>query len=45
MFGIEIKNLHVNIKGSNVEEVQKWVEEHPELAKPMRIATEAFKED
>jgi len=45
MFGIEIKNLHVNIKGSNPKEVQKWVEEHPELGQAMKIATEAFAED
>lgn len=45
ILGIGIKNLHVNIKGSSPKDVQKWVEEHPELSKAMRIAVEAFKEE
>lgn len=45
ILGIEIKDIHVNIKASSPAEVQKWVEAHPEFAEAMRIATEAFKED
>lgn len=45
ILGIEIKNLHVNIKGSSPAEVQKWVEKHPELSKAMNRAVEAFKEE
>jgi len=44
IMGIEIKNIHVNIKGSSPEEVQKWVEENPQLSEAMRIAAEAFEE-
>jgi len=44
IMGIEIKNIHVNIKGSNPEEVQKWVEENPQLAEIFRRAAEAFEE-
>lgn len=44
ILGIEIKNIHVNIKGSSPEEVQKWVEENPQLSEAMRIAAEAFED-
>jgi len=44
ILGIEIKNIHVNIKDSSPEEVQKWVEENPQLSEAMRIATEAFED-
>ncbi len=45
ILGIEIKHIHVNIKNSSPKDVQKWVEDHPELSEAMRRATEAFKED
>lgn len=45
ILGIGIKNIHINIKDSSPKDAQKWVDEHPELAEPMRIATEAFAED
>jgi len=45
ILGIEIKNIHVNIKGSNPIEVQKWVEENPELSEIFRTADEAFEEN
>jgi len=44
ILGIEIKNIHVNIKDSSPEEVQKWVEENPQLSEAMRIAAEAFED-
>jgi len=44
ILGIEIKNIHINIKSSNPKEVQKWVEENPELSEAMRIAAEAFED-
>jgi len=44
ILGIEIKNIHVNIKGSSPIEVQKWVENNPELSEAMRIAAEAFED-
>lgn len=45
IIGVNIKNIHVNIKGSGPAEVQKWVEQHPELSEAMRIAEEAFREE
>jgi len=45
LLGINIKYFHVNIKDSHPKDVQKWVEEHPELSEAMRIATEAFAEE
>lgn len=45
ILGINIKYIHVNIKGSSPKDVQKWVEAHPELSEAMRIATEAFAEE
>ena len=45
IIGIGIKNIHINIKNSSPKDVQKWVEEHPELSEAMRIATEAFAEE
>jgi len=44
IMGIEIKNIHVNIKGSSPKEVQKWVEENPELSEIFRIADDAFED-
>ena len=45
ILGIEIKYIHVNIINSSPMDVQKWVDEHPELKEALEIAVEAFKED
>ncbi len=45
ILGIEIKNIHINVKNSSPKDAQRWVDEHPELSEAMRIATEAFAED